>query len=63
MNMGDIARKPDNALTCMRWAATRLLAAYKVMQTEEDKTKAETLILEAIDVAQHAVKLLRREKR
>lgn len=60
--MADTAQKPGNALTAMRWAATKLLTAYKVAQTEENDTKTETLILEAIELAKYAITLIRRRK-
>lgn len=60
--MPDNAQKPGNALTAMRWAATKLFTAYKVAQTEENDTKTETLILEAIELSKHAITLLRRGK-
>lgn len=42
--MPDVAQKPGNALTAMRWAATKLLTAYKVAQTEDSAAKTEGLI-------------------
>jgi len=60
MNM-DTAEKPKNPLTAMRWAATRLLTAYKIAQPPDaDAVKAETLILEAIEMAKYAIVLLRK---
>lgn len=60
--MPDVAQKPGNALTAMRWAATKLLTAYKVAQTEDSAAKTEGLILEAIEMARWAIELLRRGK-
>lgn len=63
MTMG-VASKPTNALTAMRHAATKLLTAYKVAQPpEENEVKAETLILEAIDLAKCAIDIMRRRPR
>lgn len=62
--MTDVAKKPTNAITAFRHAATKLLTAYKIAQPpEEDVIKAETMVLEAIDLAKHGVHLLRTRKR
>jgi hypothetical protein len=61
--MPDIAQKPGNPLSAMRFAATKLLLAYRISQPpSSDPVKAETLILEAIELAKWAIELLRRGK-
>jgi hypothetical protein len=58
----DVICKPGNHLSAMRKAATLLLTAYKVSQSSRPNAlvDAETLCLEAIDMAKHAIELMRR---